>query len=52
MVGKQKSGTRAYNNPHARHKTHLHTMKVYKNGAIEGLLIKIRIFSTTEVFSY
>ena len=29
----------AENNPHARHKTHLHTMKVYKSGAIEGLLI-------------
>ena len=28
----------AENNPHARHKTHLHTMKVYKSGAIEGLL--------------
>ena len=42
----------AENNPHARHKTHLHTMKVYKSGAIKGLLIKICIFSTTEVFSY
>ena len=42
---------RAENKPHAHLKTHLHTMKVYNIRPVSLLLIKITLFSTTEVFT-
>ena len=45
----------AENKPHAHHKSHLHTMKVYNtrpvNLTIEGFLTKILSFYDTEVFT-
>ena len=42
---------RAENKPHAQLQTHLHTMKVYNTRPVSLLLIKITLFSTTEVFT-
>ena len=46
----------AENKPHAHHKTHLHTMKVYNTRpvglTIKVLLIKILLFSTTKVITF
>ena len=39
------------NRPHAHHKSHLHTMKVYNTQPVSLLLIKFSFFSTTEAFT-